>query len=95
MLRVFWGGLALGGDRAGNAISLLVFEIELGKFALQNSNPTVHHDLLVVQGDHLLGALEGSSSTLEATAWATLEELLGCGPGLEFRFGWDRIRINL
>ncbi len=94
MLGVFGSSLALVGHGTGNAVCLLVLEVKLRKFAFQNSHPAVNHDLLVVQSGHLLRALEWASSALETAAWATLEELLGCGSWLEFGLGWNRVWIN-
>ena len=60
MLSVLWSSLPSESISSHLLDSLLIIQIELREFGLEDAKPPIDHHLIVVQSTHLLTALEQS-----------------------------------
>ena len=60
MLSVLWSSLPPKSISSHLLDSLLIIQIELREFGLQDAKPPIDHHLVMIQGAHLLTALEQS-----------------------------------
>ena len=62
MLSVLWSSLPSESIGAHLLDSLLIIQIKLREFGLQDAKPPIDHHLVMVQSAHLLTALQQGSS---------------------------------